>query len=86
VDVTDVIKPQGNQLEVDVVNLWTNRIHGDDQLYPYDSMVTPAAPEWVTKGLPRPTGRYTFYMWGKEHMPWLKPSGLLGPVRLLETN
>ena len=29
VNVTDVIKPAGNQLEIEVVNFWPNRIIGD---------------------------------------------------------
>jgi hypothetical protein len=32
VEVTGVVKPTGNQLEVEVVNFWPNRIIGDDAL------------------------------------------------------
>jgi hypothetical protein len=34
VDVTDVIKPTGNSLEIEVVNFWPNRIIGDQSLPP----------------------------------------------------
>jgi hypothetical protein len=34
VDVTDALKPAGNQLEIEVVNFWPNRIIGDDALPP----------------------------------------------------
>ena len=34
VDVTDVLKPGENTLEVDIVNFWPNRIIGDAALAP----------------------------------------------------
>jgi beta-galactosidase/beta-glucuronidase len=34
VDVTDAIKPAGNDLEIEVVNFWPNRIIGDQFLAP----------------------------------------------------
>jgi len=34
VEITDAVKPSGNVLEIDVANLWTNRIIGDSRLPP----------------------------------------------------
>jgi hypothetical protein len=34
VDITDAVKPSGNVLEIDVANLWPNRIIGDARLPP----------------------------------------------------
>ena len=88
VDITDVAKPGANALEVKVVNLWINRLIGDEQL-PEDSQRNPNGtlkewPQWVNDGKPSPVGRLTFTSWRL----WKKgdalvPSGLLGPVRHL---
>ncbi|MGC8639259.1 MAG: glycosyl hydrolase [Isosphaeraceae bacterium] len=90
VDVTGFVRPGKNSLEVKVVNLWINRMIGDEQL-PEDSERNPngtlkAWPRWLTEGKPSPTGRFTFTTWRL----WKKgdalvPSGLIGPVRLLAT-
>lgn len=87
-DVTDALQPGENRLEVKVVNLWPNRMIGDEQL-PEDSDrnangTLKGWPKWVQEGKPSPTGRQTFTswrLWGKDSP--LQPSGLLGPVRLL---
>jgi len=86
-DVTDVLKPGDNQLEVKVVNLWINRMIGDEQLSE-DSQrngdgTLKAWPQWVREGKPSPTGRFTFTSWRlwKKDSP-LVESGLLGPVTL----
>ena len=90
VDITEFAHPGPNALEVKVVNLWINRMIGDEQL-PEDSVRNPNGtlkewPRWLTEGKTSPTGRYTFTswrLWKKEDA--LVPSGLLGPVRLLAT-
>lgn len=87
VDITGAARRGGNALEVRVVNLWVNRMIGDEQL-PEDSDRNPDGtlkrwPEWLLEGRPSPTGRQTFTTWRlwKKDAP-LQPSGLLGPVRL----
>ncbi|MBI5708108.1 MAG: hypothetical protein HZC36_14095 [Armatimonadetes bacterium] len=87
VDVTGVLKPGKNTLEVRVTNLWVNRLIGDEQL-PEDSDrngdgTLKRWPDWLEQGKPSPTGRYTFTswrLWRKNEA--LVPSGLLGPVSI----
>jgi hypothetical protein len=88
IDVTDALRDGDNRLEVRVTNLWPNRMIGDEAL-PEDAEWNKGRlvrwPDWVLQGKSSPTGRYTF-----THIrPYTKatpllPSGLLGPVRLLE--
>jgi len=85
--VTDALKSGQNLLEVKVVNLWINRMIGDEQL-PEDSQrngdgTLTLWPQWVKEGKSSPAGRFTFTSWRL----WRKndalvPSGLLGPVKL----
>jgi hypothetical protein len=86
-DVTGLLRPGENQIEVRVANLWVNRMIGDEQL-PEDSHRNPDGtlrewPAWLLEGRPSPTGRYTFTTWRlwQKDSP-LQPSGLLGPVRM----
>jgi hypothetical protein len=87
-DVTDTVKPGDNLLEVEVVNLWVNRLIGDEQL-PEDTERNPDGslkvwPHWLLDGKQSPTGRYAFTTWRlwKKDSP-LVPSGLLGPVTIV---
>jgi hypothetical protein len=89
VEITATVRPARNQLEIDVVNLWPNRMIGDEQL-PADGdysktgwILIKRLPDWFAQGQPRTSGRYTFSI----HQPWAKDSalfesGLLGPVTI----
>jgi hypothetical protein len=87
VEVTGALRPGENRLEIKVVNLWCNRMIGDEQL-PEDSDRNSNGtlkhwPEWVDKDQPSPSGRFTFTSWRlwKKDSP-LQPSGLIGPVKI----
>lgn len=95
IEITDVIKEGKNLLEIEVVNLWPNRLIGDEQ-YPDDcgfdnieiqnNYTAPNIkkwPEWLVKRQKRPTNRKVFVarkQWQKDDR--LLDSGLLGPVNL----
>ena len=87
VDVTDAVRAGDNALEVEVTNLWVNRLIGDE--YFPDDMGWRGAqlngwPDWFVKGQRRPEPRRkTFTTWrhNMKDTP-LMPSGLLGPVLL----
>lgn len=87
IDVSKAVRQGTNTLEVDVTNLWINRLIGDEQ-YPADCDWTEKYltkwPDWLTSGKERPVKqRVTFTTWrhwGKDDK--LQPSGLIGPVTL----
>jgi hypothetical protein len=84
VDVSSVLKTGENTLEVDVTNLWINRLIGDAGFanigVPKDGF-----PKSITEGEPWPkdSKRKSFvsFLHQKKDDP-LVPSGLLGPVTL----
>ncbi len=87
VEVTDAVKGGENALEIQVTNLWINRMIGDEKM-PEDSARNDNGtlkewPPWVREGKPSPTGRFTFTTWRlwKAGDP-LQESGLIGSVTL----
>jgi len=85
-DISNAVKAKNNKLEIEVANLWPNRLIGDEQL-PDDGMKDGQWPEWMQTGKPRTSGRYTFATFrhfDKDHP--LFASGLIGPVTLEQTH
>jgi hypothetical protein len=83
VDITGSLRDKGNQLEIEVANLWANRLIGDQQ--PQDRNVREV--QWASgllEGKLYKSGRYTFstFSYYKADSP-LQSSGLLGPVEVL---
>jgi len=84
VDITDALKEKGNKLEITIINLWPNRLIGDEEL-PDDGIKDDQWPEWLLKHEKRPTGRFTFTT--AKHYTKDSPlltSGLLGPVSIMK--
>jgi hypothetical protein len=83
VDITDAVKANGNLLEIEVVNLWPNRLIGDEFL-PEDGIRDGRWPAWLLDGKPRTSGRYTFttHPFYTKDSPLLA-AGLTGPVTIL---
>ncbi|MDR1498352.1 MAG: hypothetical protein LBS59_08110 [Puniceicoccales bacterium] len=86
VEITDAVKPKDNKLEIEVVNLWANRLIGDEQL-PYDGIERGRWPNWLLENKPRTSGRFTFATarhYNKRSK--LFESGLIGPVEIKINN
>jgi hypothetical protein len=76
VDLTGIAKPGENKLEIDVTNLWVNRLIGDAGL-PEEKRLT----KTHARRLPTDQGRLA-HLRGYLATDPLVTSGLLGPVRL----
>ena len=70
-DITSLVKPGQNELKVEVMNLWINRLIGDESL-PADKKFTRTNIRSFDSSRAKP-GSVT----------WIQPAGLLGPVRLV---
>lgn len=100
-DVTSFLKEGENTLQIEVTNLWVNRMIGDEEEpsdIEWSDLLTfgnskvgyqmLSIPDWLKNGTPRPSkGRYTVmnYKVTKKGDPLIS-SGLLGPVRLLSSD
>ncbi len=84
-DISDALKEKENKLEIEVANLWPNRLIGDEQL-PDDGIKDGQWPEWLLNNKPRTSGRYTFstHQHYDKNSPLLK-SGLIGPVTIQQS-
>ena len=75
-----------NSVDIQITNLWPNRLIGDERLpvdYTTKKNMVNKWPDWLAKPASRTSGRTTFpsfHHWNKDDK--LKTSGLLGPVRL----
>lgn len=83
VNITNAVKQGENELEIEVANLWPNRLIGDEK-FPDDGIKDNKWPAWLLNGKPRPTGRFTFitHKFYSKDSPLLR-SGLMGPVKIL---
>jgi len=87
VAIGKIAKPGKNSLEIEVMNLWVNRFIGDE-VFPYKNIY----PQ-IREGQPLPIDSqrktFEFRFGGRNAKHWkqtdaLRPSGLIGPVRLYE--
>lgn len=74
VDVTELVKPGMNQLTIEIVNMWSNRLTGDMLSGPKDRFCKTNHPYMKTEVWP-----------GGDEPYKLQPAGLLGPVTIIES-
>ena len=95
VEVGKDLRSGANTIEINVTNLWINRLIGDEQHPPdsdyheknmdwYVNRGLKSWPEWMVNGTPRPSAeRVTFTTWKHwNKQDALQPSGLIGPVTI----
>jgi len=83
IDISTSVKQGKNSIEIQVANLWPNRLIGDEQ-FPDDGIKDGKWPEWLLENKARTSGRYTFctYKFYNANSP-LQKSGLIGPVNII---
>jgi hypothetical protein len=96
VSTAGLLREGANKIEIEITNLWPNRLIGDEQL-PADAEWETADfggftgfgehlvrwPEWLIEGKQSPAGRSAFTTWKLwTSKDKLLPSGLLGPVTI----
>ena len=102
-DITEMLRHGENIIEIDVTNLWINRLIGDEQedddiewSVPFSFGAAPgkpaigrfmeSVPNWLSNHQPRPSKNrkavITFKFYEKDDQ--LMPSGLLGPVKIMQ--
>jgi len=81
--ISDAVISGINQIDIEIANLWSNRLIGDEQ-FSDDGIINNQWPEWLLKKQARTSGRFTFTTakFYSKDSPLLK-SGLIGPVRIL---
>ncbi|WP_418262555.1 glycosyl hydrolase [Flavobacterium faecale] len=88
IDITQALQKGTNDLVIEVTNLWTNRLIGDEYLPDTSGYKKEAneMPKWYTDNEPQPVSeRRTFTVFNfykKEESKKLVSSGLLGPVQI----
>lgn len=84
VSLDGFIQEGTNTLEVRIINLWANRLIGDEHLsadFEWKDGSIKQWPEWLVDNIKRPSKRTTFTTWKHwDKSSSLQPSGLLGPV------
>lgn len=79
-DITGFVQPGSNHIEIKAVNLWVNRLIGDVQPDVTKKITFTAAGGKIALNTPRPRSASMPY---RPDAP-LRPSGLIGPVTILE--